>query len=128
YDPTRMSNVSVSLSGPIIKDKLTFFATARQFQNEGWQTGRNAYSTHGALQGLLPLGVNLDEVRTIYNEKIDLDKPWYSIDTVTVSNNELLLLQDNGKRDSSLVNMNRFETLSFQGNLELKLSSALRFN
>lgn len=32
FRPDRMYNVSVSASGPIIKDKLTFFGTARRFE------------------------------------------------------------------------------------------------
>ncbi|PDH54070.1 MAG: TonB-dependent receptor, partial [Rhodothermaeota bacterium MED-G12] len=36
FNPTRMYNYTASVSGPIIRDKLTFFATARKFQNEGW--------------------------------------------------------------------------------------------
>ena len=41
FNPTRMYNYTASVSGPIIRDKLTF-ATARTFKNEGWLTGRNA--------------------------------------------------------------------------------------
>lgn len=128
FNPTRMYSGTVSLSGPIIKDKLTFFATARSFENEGWLTGRNAYSAHGAYQQLLPLGTDFDAYRTLYNETVDFSAPWYSIDTVTVGGNEQLLLMDSGKRDSSLVDMNRFQTNSFQGNLEFKVSNSLRFN
>lgn len=127
-DPLRMYNASVSLSGPIIKDKLTFFATARKFQNEGWLTGRNAYSAQGPFSEILPIGTDINSYRTQYGELVDLSKPWYSLDTVVVGGNQRLQLNDSGMRDSSLVNMNKFDSYSFQGNLQFRASSALRFN
>ncbi len=128
FNPLRMSNLSASLSGPIIKDKLTFFATARRFENKGYLTGRNAYSPHGAYQDTLSLGADLSAYRTIYNEQVDLNKPWYSMDTVVIAGNQKLLIQDNGKRDSSLVNMNAYESQSFQGNLEFKVTKGFKLN
>lgn len=128
FDPLRMYNFNASVSGPIIKDKLTFFVTARQFENEGWLTGRNLYSPHGKFVDQVPLGTDLDEYRTLYNEQVDFDLPWYSLDTVSVSGTDFLQISDNGKRDSSLVNMNRFKSQSFQGNLELRLSNRVKFN
>ncbi len=128
FNPVRMNNLSASLSGPIIKDKLTFFATARRFENKGYLTGRNAYSPHGAYQDTLPLGTDLATYRTIYNEQVDLSKPWYSIDTVVVLGNEKVFLTDNGKRDSSRVDMNAYESQSFQGNLEFKIAKGFKLN
>lgn len=128
-DPANMYNFSGSVAGPIIKDKLTFFVTGRHFRNKGWLTGRNAYSAQGAYEELITdLGTDLDSYRTQYGEYPDLDKPWYSADTVTVQGRDYLRLFDNGKRDSSLVYMNDFETYSLQGNIQLKPASALRFN
>ncbi|GAB5409330.1 MAG: hypothetical protein BalsKO_16950 [Balneolaceae bacterium] len=128
FNPSRMYNLNASVSGPIIKDKVTFFATTRRFVNEGYLNGRNLYSSHGLFVDYLPVGSDLESYRTPFNERFDLNLPWYSIDTVNVFGTEYLELLDNGKRDSSLVNMNRFETLSFQGNLEWKFSNALKFN
>lgn len=128
FNPLRMNNMTVSASGPIIKDKLTFFATARRFENKGWLTGRNAFSPHGAFADTLALGTNFDEYRTLYNEKVNFDDPWYSLDTTTIGGVEQLILRDDGTRDSSLVNMNSFETLSFQSNIQFKPSSLLKFN
>src|SRR5690554_813572 len=62
-DPFRMYNFSAAVSGPIIKDKLTYFATARSFENQGWLTGRNAYSAQGAFQELVPMGTDLNSYR-----------------------------------------------------------------
>lgn len=128
FNPTRMHNVNGSVSGPIIKDKLTFFVTARQFENEGWLTGRNLYSPRGIFVDQVPLSTNLEEYRTIYNEPLNLDLPYFSADTVVWEGEEVLRIIDNGIRDSSLVNMNRFMSQSFQGNLEYRLSSMLKFN
>lgn len=127
-DLSRMNNLSASLSGPIIKDKLTFFATARRFENKGYLTGRNAYSPHGAYRDTLELGTDLNAYRTLYNERVNLNDPWYSLDTVVVRGNQRLLLRDSGKRDSSLVNMNDYESQSFQGNIEYRLSKIFRLN
>lgn len=45
--PTANYNLSGSLSGPIIKDKLTFFATARRWNNDGWLFGPVAFRPEG---------------------------------------------------------------------------------
>lgn len=127
-NPDRMYNFSASVSGPIIKDKLTFFATARRFENKGHLTGRNAYSPHGQFLDTLNLGTDFDTYRTIYNEKVDFDKPWYSIDTVNFRGTDRLVLTDDGTRDSSVVNMNNYQSTSFQGNLEYRFSKFLKFN
>ncbi len=127
-NPNRMYNLSASVSGPIIKDRLTFFVTARRFENEGHLTGRNAFSSHGQFRDTLALGTDFDSYRTIYNERVDFDKPWYSIDTVNFQGTERLILTDDGTRDSSLVNMNNFQSSSFQGNLEYRFSKFLKFN
>ncbi len=127
-NPTRMYNFSGSVSGPIIKDKLTFFVTSRVFENKGYLTGRNLYSSHGKFVDQVPLGTNLSEYRTLYNERVDLSLPWYSIDTVVVAGSPFLEIRDDGTRDSSLVDMTRFETQSVQGNLEWKVMQGLKFN
>lgn len=128
YDPTRMYNMTASVSGPIIKDKLTFFTTVRTFKNKGWLTGRNLYSSHGRYVAQVPLDTDFDTYRTIYNEQFDLSKPYYSMDTVVVGGTEMLEIRDDGTRDSSLVDMNYYQTTSFQGNLEWRLNNSVKFN
>jgi len=128
FNPLRMQNFNASVSGPIIKDKLTFFATARQFENEGWLNGRNSFSPRGKYVDRVPLGTDFDTYRTLYNEQVNFDLPWYSVDTVLVGGDQLLEIRDDGTRDSSLVNMNQYMSQSFQGNLEFRLNSSLKFN
>jgi len=129
FNPLRMYNFNASVSGPIIKDKLTFFVTGRQFENEGWLNGRNAYSPRGVFVDQVPLGTDLDAYRTIYNEQVNFDDPWYSIDTVLNNQGQQVLqIRDDGTRDSSLVNMNQFMSQSIQGNLEFRFNQRLKFN
>lgn len=125
FDPTRMSNFSASVSGPIIKNKLTFFATARQFQNEGWLTGREVYTPYSAVGEVLDINTDLSQYTTPYGDRFDESLPWFSVDTLGTSQ---ILVRDSGIRDSSLVNINTYESQSFQGNLEFKLSQGVKFN
>ncbi|RMF62922.1 MAG: TonB-dependent receptor, partial [Calditrichaeota bacterium] len=48
--PADNYNFQGSLSGPIIKNKLTFFVTGRRFSNDGWLYGAKVYSPQGRLQ------------------------------------------------------------------------------
>ncbi|MTI87961.1 MAG: TonB-dependent receptor [Balneolaceae bacterium] len=128
YDPLRMNNMTASVSGPIIDDKLTFFSTVRRFENKGWLTGRNAFSPHGGYVDTLDPGTDFNSYRTLYNERVDLSRPWYSVDTTFIQGKEQWILRDDGSRDSSLVNMNNFESLSLQGNLQYRLSGMFKFN
>lgn len=121
-------NLMGSIEGPIIKDKLTFFASARRFENEGWLKGYNAFSPRGPYQELLPLGTDLSTYRTIYGETPDLSLPWYSVESTISEGEEFLLFRDSGVRDSSLVNMNTYESTNFQGNLQFNVNSFLKFN
>ncbi len=128
FNPVDQTNYALSVSGPIVKDKLTFFATARSFQNEGWLTGRNAYSPHGPLEMEVPANTDLNTFRTPYNEIVNANLPWYTIEPDIVGGANILRITDSGVRDSALVNLNTFETLSFQTNLEYRLSQSLKFN
>lgn len=121
-------NLMGSLEGPIIKDKLTFFVSARRFENEGWLFGRNAYSPRGPYEELLPLNTDLSTYRTLYGENPDLSQPWFSVSEVTREGQDFLLFQDSGVRDSSVVAMNPYESTNFQGNVEFTPSSFLKFN
>lgn len=46
-DPFANWNLRGSLSGPIIKDKVTFFATARRYSTDGYLYGINAFLPQG---------------------------------------------------------------------------------
>lgn len=127
-DPTTMYNVSLSASGPIIKDKLTFFATARKFENEGWLTGRNAYTPYSSFFEILPIDTDLNNYTTRYGDDFDESKPWFIADTIGAGANQAIVAIDTGLRDSSLVTINNYESQSFQGNLEFKVSNTLKFN
>ena len=128
-------NFQGSLAGPIIEDKLTFFVTGRRFVTDGWLWGRNAFSPHGPLlpviegsQQTFEQGITrvpIDNPVNKFQERVDPDKPWITIvDTVGGD----ILYTDSGKRDSSFVQLNDFETWSGQTNIQYKPSSKLKFN
>lgn len=47
YSPADIYNYQGTLSGPIIKNKMSFFLTGRRWRNEGWLYGPNAYLPQG---------------------------------------------------------------------------------
>ncbi|MDZ7377031.1 MAG: carboxypeptidase-like regulatory domain-containing protein, partial [candidate division KSB1 bacterium] len=47
YNPADIYNYQGTLSGPIIKNKMSFFLTGRRWRNEGWLYGPNAYLPQG---------------------------------------------------------------------------------
>ena len=120
-NPRQQYNIDASVSGPIIKDKLTFFVTGRHFKNDGWLYGYNAYSPQGPFFDTLAVGgVNR------YGERVDFGRSWF-IPVDTLSNGSIRYF-DTGVRDSALVATNTFETVSAQGNLQFNLSKRVRFN
>ena len=123
-DPNHMNNFSGSISGPIIKDKLTFFVTGRHFKNNGWLNGRNAFSAQGPFSEFIDIN-SLDDYRTPTGDIFDPSLPWFSVDTLGT---QVVNVRDNGRRDSSLVNINRFKAYSFQTNIQFKPSNGLKFN
>ena len=46
-DPTHYYNLSGSLEGPVLTDRLTFFALGRYFSNDGWLYGADVYNLDG---------------------------------------------------------------------------------
>lgn len=44
-NPISVRNLEANIEGPIIKDKLFFFASGRYFSNDGWLYGRNVFSS-----------------------------------------------------------------------------------
>ncbi|MCH8569177.1 MAG: TonB-dependent receptor [Balneolales bacterium] len=135
-DPFHQYNIEASVSGPIIRDKLTFFASARRFRNEGWLYGYNAFSPQG------PIGPRIDDAGNIiwergfsevsasnpvnrFGQTINPDDPWI---TILENDGDFIRYFDSGVRDSSLVSMNPFESISFQGNLQWNVTNMVRFN
>jgi outer membrane receptor for ferrienterochelin and colicin len=49
-DPLAETILQGSFSGPIVKDRLTFFMTGRRYRNEGWLYGPDAYSPQGRMR------------------------------------------------------------------------------
>lgn len=47
FTPVSDYNLAGTVSGPFLKDRLTFFATARRLKNGGYLYGPNAYSPQG---------------------------------------------------------------------------------
>ena len=45
--PTANNNQTITLSGPILKDRLTFFASGRRTQSDGWLYGERWYLPQG---------------------------------------------------------------------------------
>lgn len=135
-DPIHQYNVEGSLSGPIIRDKVTFFVSGRRFRNEGWLFGYNAFSPQGPILPLQDEAGNLTWERGFnevpvsnpvnrYGHFINPDDPWINI---IENDGEFIRYRDEGFRDSTMVSMHPFETLSFQGNLQWNASRLLRLN
>ena len=49
FDPTQYYNLQASLSGPILKERLGFYALGRYFKNEGWLYGARLFNPDGTL-------------------------------------------------------------------------------
>ena len=49
FDPTHYYNLQASLSGPVLRDRLGFYALGRYFKNEGWLYGANIFNPDGTL-------------------------------------------------------------------------------
>jgi len=47
FKPFNQKNLELQLSGPILKDKLTFFSSGRYYGSEGWLFGLNQFSMYG---------------------------------------------------------------------------------
>ncbi len=97
FDPTDIYNFQGSLSGPIIKDKVSFFVTGRRWYTDGWLYGPKAF---------LPQGRS-ETVRQIEDG-----------DTTFVTN-EL-------EGDSSAVSMNSRDRYSAQASLEWNISTPFK--
>lgn len=140
-NPWQMFNIEGNVSGPIIKDKVTLFVTARRFQNNGYLYGYNAYSPRGPI---LP-ELNEDQVTyrwergynevaesnpvNKYGDVIDFDLPWYELaETVSIGGENFIRYRDLGFRDSSLVAMTPYNSWSGQANLQYNMTKSIRLN
>ena len=47
FEPTHFRNLKVSLEGPVLSDKITFFVLGRYFSNEGWLYGARNFNPDG---------------------------------------------------------------------------------
>ncbi len=48
FAPTHYNNLNASIEGPILKNRITLFANARYFENDGWLYGAHLYNTDGS--------------------------------------------------------------------------------
>lgn len=145
-EPFNERQVTASLEGPIIKDKLTFFTSFRYYRDNGYVRARNAYSTIGGFDfnsitgetaerntagwsQTLPLnGFDINNYRDPWGRSFNPSDPWASLDTTVVGGQQAIVLTDSGIRDSSIVNMNTRETYNVSGNLQYNVSKKLKFN
>ena len=49
FQADHFRNLKVSLEGPILSDRITFFALGRYFENEGWLYGARNFNTDGTV-------------------------------------------------------------------------------
>jgi len=47
YSPNNDINISGNLSGPILKDRLTFYSSGRYFNSDGWLDGLETFTLYG---------------------------------------------------------------------------------
>ncbi len=102
--PVAVRNIETSLSGPIIKDNLFFFGTARYFANDGWYYGKEVFSFEDV--GINSLGQTAlldttgsgsgDVVSMNPYEKLNgqLKLTWKGIKNLTLSANAIYGVED----------------------------------
>lgn len=131
--PYNQYNVELGFSGPIIRDKLTYFISGRRYSSNGWFYGYNAYTPWGPLlpgqdRFGRPVYESVDAGNPVnrYGDRIDFDLPWFT-EAFGPDPNRIYYV-DSGMRDSSMVAMQAFESISGQGNLQWNVRPGLRFN
>lgn len=130
--PDNQYNFELSLAGPVIRDRLTFFVSGRYFSTDGWLYGRNIYAPYGPmLPGIDDFGrpvyprVPVDDPVNRYGTLIDADKPWI---TIIGEDDQWIYYTDSGIRDSSLVSLQQFESFTGQYNLQWNVVQGVRLN
>ena len=96
-NPIAVRNIEANIEGPIIKDKLFFFASARYFYNEGHLYGKQVFS-----------------------EDID------ALDVGFAGDGRLIVLDTTGRGNGAVESMNPYERLSSQFKLTWRASSNIK--
>ncbi len=133
-NPASLTNFDASLSGPVpgVAKKLTFFASGRYFNSEGWLFGKREHTPNdvmyidsSAVQSLVNSPYN--DGRLNFIEPYDDDNgnnQWDSGEPFTDYNNNGT--RDNGySGDNGLVAMNPYRKISAQTKLTYKFNSNL---
>ncbi|MEO0556681.1 MAG: TonB-dependent receptor [Bacteroidota bacterium] len=102
-DPVSVRNLEGTLSGPILRDRLFFFASGRYFGNDGWIYGRNVFTRNSV--GLSPIG----QLTLLDPEDVAEGGPAI-------------------RGDSSLVSLNPYEKISGQAKLTFNIGNGLRLS
>ena len=102
-DPTNVRNLEGTLAGPVLKDRVFFFASGRYFANDGWIFGRNVFTRNSV--GLSPIG------QLTLLDPDDVEEGGAAV-----------------RGDSSLVSLNPYEKASGQFKLTFNLGSGLRLS
>lgn len=100
FEPFAVRNVEAAVSGPVLRNRLFFFASGRQFSNDGYLVGRRAF-------GLGDVGFD-DLGRLRFEPELDAD--------------------GNPVADSSAVAFNPYEKLSGQFKLTAQLPAGIRLS
>ncbi|MEM9666688.1 MAG: carboxypeptidase-like regulatory domain-containing protein, partial [Bacteroidota bacterium] len=79
FNPAHYYNLSGTLEGPVLSDRVTFFGLGRYFKNDGWLYGTRLYSQDGSFGDSSLVSMNT-------NEKLS----WQGNLRVQVSNNMIL--------------------------------------
>lgn len=99
FSPSAVMNGELSLSGPILRNRLFFFASGRYFSNDGWMYGRNYFT----------------------RETVGIDPSGRIARRDSLNGSAIL-------GDSSAVSLNPYERMSGQAKLTANLGQGLRLS
>ena len=118
FDPTSVRNLEGTLAGPILRDRLFFFASGRYFANDGWVSGRNVFTRNS-------VGVNdLNRLSILQPDSIAAD----GTPSRVVENPDGTVSLVPVRGDSSLVSLNPYEKTSGQVKLTLNVGNGMRLS
>jgi outer membrane receptor for ferrienterochelin and colicin len=131
FNPTRIRNFEGSLDGPILKDRLTFFANARYIYFTGYNYGVRKFNP-----GAVPVVVNgelyilgTDPVKdSIANFNALTPEKRVSPDTISRYYNLLRQNHTGGLGDGEYVPMSWSERLYLQGKLALRITPSMKLS